>query len=193
MRSPLTLALALALVGTPAALAHGGGGGGDRPHPRGPEAVADERPPTPPPPQRRAGHARAHHLAQACVVADATADGAEVRVLGANRHLRRALAGERTFTVRLDASTDIRLVGRARRTEDGARRPAAGTHADLVAGVRVTVHIRAPRGAVAADLPAAQRVISHGAVRRCAVPVAPPRTDGGTDGGTGDGGLPPAP
>jgi hypothetical protein len=175
-RSSLALTLALTLAASSAALAHGGGHGAKPDH-RGPHGGDAEAP-------QRGGKARTQHVAHACVVAPATADGVEVRTLSANRHLRRALKGSTTFTVRIGTGTDIRLVGRARRAADGTRKPKAGTVADLTAGVRVTVRIRAPRGTAAADLPPAARIVVHGAVKRCALPPTPPPGEG-TGGGTG--------
>ena len=119
------------------------------------------------------------HLAQACVVADATATGVQVGPLSVNRHMRDALAGAPTFVVKIDATTTIRLVGRARHLPPGStprRLPKIGGFADLTVGDRVTVRIRAPRGTAAADLPAAFRIVNHGPSKRCAPPATPPAT-----------------
>ena len=180
-RASTALALALALAASSAALAHGLGHGPGGGKPGNEARGSTNRPahptggPGPSTPAPRTGKgAPTLHLAQACVVEDATADGVRVRTLSANRHLRRALGGGDTFTVRLGEGTAIRLVGRARHGAKGARPPKTGTASHLVAGVWVTVHVRAPRGTAAADLPAASRIISHGPGRRCALPAAPP-------------------
>lgn len=168
-RTSLALALSLATVaaGAPAALAHGGGGG-DR-------SGADDG-------------TRTYKL-WARVTADATPTGVNLRVLGADRDMRRALGGAKTLTAAIGTDTRIWLVGRARkdraadgrghRSPKGHRRsrdrdwndrfqPAvAGATADLTRGDLVKVRFRAPAGTAAADLPAATRIVDFGTVRAC--------------------------
>jgi hypothetical protein len=172
------LALSLAVAVAPAALAHGGPKSGDHPKPEPPAAGAAKpdgshtgKPATSP-------KLRTMHLAQACVVAAPDEDGVDLRVLSVNAHMRRALAGGRTFTAKIGDGTLIRLVGKARRGDDGARLPRIGAAEHLAPGDWVTVQIRAPRRTAAAGLPAAFRIIDHGPGRRCAVPApAPAPTD----------------
>lgn len=164
-KTPLLLALSAALIAAPVAVAH-------------PEAPAPEKH-MPGKAPHREGPKGTLHLAQACVVADATATGVQVGPLSVNRHMRDALAGAPTFVVKIDATTTIRLVGRARHLPPGStprRLPKIGGFADLTVGDRVTVRIRAPRGTAAADLPAAFRIVDHGPSKRCAPPATPPAT-----------------
>ncbi len=174
-KTPLLLALSLALVAAPAAVAH----------PDAPGHHGGDRAGTPPPAKdgatkskdRSKGPKGTLHLTQACVVSAATATGVEVGPLSVNRHMRDALAGARTLTAAIDDATVVRLVGRARHLPEGStptRAPKVGSFADLAVGDRVTVRIRAPRGTAAADLPAAFRIVDHGPSKRCAVPVTPP-------------------
>ncbi len=173
-KTPLFVALSVALAVTPVALAH-------------PDAGHPDRGDKPAPAKTRQGPKGTHYLTHACVVSNATATGVEVKTLSVNRHMRDALAGSPTLAVTIDpATTTIRLVGRARHLPEGStpkRLPRIGGFADLTAGDRVTVHIRAPRGTAAADLPAAYRIVDHGPSRRCPVstttrpprPLRPPR------------------
>lgn len=165
-KTPLLLALSVALAATPVALAHPDAGGppdrGEKPAPttsaKGPKGTL--------------------HLTQACVVANATATGVEVKTLSVNRHMRDALAGSPTLAVKIDAEkTAIRLVGKARHLPEGStpkRLSKIGGFADLTAGDWATVRIRAPRKTAATDLPAAFSIIDHGPSKRCAPPAAPP-------------------
>jgi len=169
-RTPLLLALSLALAAAPIAVAHPGG---DAPARDGAGQV--ERPA--PVKAKAKGPKGTLHLTQACVVSDATATGVEVGPLSVNRHMRDALAGAATLTASIDDATVVRLVGRARHLPEGStpkRAPRVGSFADLAAGDRVTVRIRAPRGTAAADLPAALSIIDHGSSKRCAAPATPP-------------------
>lgn len=188
-RTPLVLALSVALAATPAALAtrdahpapdrdrpahdtptsdrdrgdrgdrEQTGGKGDR------EETGD---------RGRGGKSETLYLAQACVVSTTEGTGIEVKRLSVNAHLRRALAGEKTFDVRVTDATKVQLVGRARRGEDGSKLPGTGSLKDLATGDRVTIHIRAPRGTAVDELPAAFRVIDHGKAHRCAALTPPP-------------------
>lgn len=177
-RTPLLLALSLALVAAPAAVAHPdapGHHGGDRADTAAPakDAVAKKA-------KGKKGPKGTLHLTQACVLTDATATGVEVGPLSVNRHMRDALAGATTLTASIDDTTVVRLVGRARHLHEGGtpkRAPKVGSFADLAAGDRVTVRIRAPRGTAAVDLPAAFSIVDHGPSKRCATPVTPPVDD----------------
>jgi hypothetical protein len=188
-KTPLSLALAVALVATPVALAHTGSGPSDRAtsgkeakHHRGDaghEGHKGHKGHKGDKGDKGRRHKGTHHLAQACVVADATAAGVEVSPLSVNRHMRDALGGAPTLSAKIDEDTTIRLVGRARHLPAGStpkRAPKIGGFADLTVGDRVTVRIRAPRGTAAADLPAAFRIVDHGPSKRCApaTPPAPP-------------------
>jgi hypothetical protein len=93
------------------------------------------------------------------LVGDATQDGAEITVASANRHMRRALDGATTFSATFGETTRIRLAGAAL-AEVGDKR--FGTYADLTAGDRVVVKLRAPRGTALANLPAVHRVFDLG-------------------------------
>lgn len=165
-KTPLLLALSVALAATPVALAHPDAGPSDREKPT--------------PAKTRQGPKGTLHLTQACVVANATATGVEVKTLSVNRHMRDALAGSPTLAVKIDAEkTAIRLVGKARHLPEGStpkRLAKIGGFADLAAGDWVTVRIRAPRKTAATDLPAAFSIIDHGPSRRCPAPAAPPTT-----------------
>ncbi len=177
-KTPLTIALAVALVAAPVALAHPGSGPSDRAT-SGTEGK-DHRGDTGHRGHKgHKGHKGAHHLTQACVVADATATGVDVRPLSVNRHMRDALGGAPTLAVKIDEATTIRLVGRARHLPAGStpkRAPKIGGSADLTAGDRVTVRVRAPRGTAATDLPAAFRIVDHGPSKRCATGTPAPPT-----------------
>jgi hypothetical protein len=181
-KTPFLLALSLALVAAPAAVAH----------PDAPGHHGGDRAGTPPPAKDGATKAKDRskgpkgtlHLTQACVVSAATATGVEVGPLSVNRHMRDALAGATTLTAAIGDATVVRLVGRARHLPEGitpTRAPKVGSFADLAVGDRVTVRIRAPRGTAAADLPAAFRIVDHGPSKRCAAPVTPPPGEDPTD------------
>jgi hypothetical protein len=133
MRKMIILALAAAAVAAPAAAM---GHDGNRGHFGAPPVVSYEFVGT--------------------VTSNAGADSVEVGpVRGVNRHARRSLAGATSFTVKLGGLTSIRV-------RAAGATPwwefAKGTSADLRAGDRVRIEIRAPRGTAAADLPAAARV-----------------------------------
>ncbi len=181
-KTPLLLALSVALAAAPVALAHPDAGPPDREKPA--------------PAKIKKGPKGTLHLTQACVVANATATGVEVRTLSVNRHMRDALAGSPTLAVKIDAEkTVIRLVGKARHLPEGStpkRLPKIGGFADLTAGDWVTVRIRAPRETAATALPAAFSIIDHGPGRRCAVPVTPPTTTTPTTPTTPEAPAPPA-
>lgn len=169
MRKILLTTLALAVAATPALAHRGGEAPDDRPKP-----PKHERP------EKAKGPKGTHHLLHACVVADATAPGVDLSVLGGNRHMRRVLDGADTFTAKLDADTFVRLVGRARHQHEGGtpeRLPKIGTYADLEAGDRVIVRFRAARGLEPDDLPAAFKVIDRGPSADCASETAPPGDD----------------
>ena len=186
-RTPLLLALSAVAIAAPTAFAHGpttphpvpGNGGGET-APGHTKAKKAKKP------------ALKHHLLWARVTADATATGVDLTVLGGDRDMRRALAGAKDLTAKIDDKTTIRLVGRAvatpqpaaksadHRSEKGDRkgrdrnkdkrgkkRPVAGTYADLTAGDVVKVSFRATRGTAAADLPAAARITDFGPARAC--------------------------
>jgi len=164
-KTPLLLALSLAVVATPAALAA---------HP-GPDAAH------PPKSQGAKAPKGTHHLLNACVTADATATGVELKVLSANRHMRDVLDGATTFSAKLDATTFVRLVGKARFQPEGSTPkllPRIGSWEDLDTGDVVTVRYRVKRGLDAASMPAAWRVIDHGPfAKKCPVPTTPPTTE----------------
>ncbi len=105
------------------------------------------------------------YLVRACATADATAEAVDLRRLRPNAAMRAALDGATTLTAGIDDGTRIRLAGSARRA---ARGRTAGRLADLSAGDRVVVAIRAPRGAPsAAQLSAATRIVDLGPARAC--------------------------
>ena len=161
-RTYLMAALALAAAAAPAALATSG---------QAPEKPKQEQPAD----HTAKGPKGTHYLLRACVTAEGTQTGVALDVLGGNRHMRRALAGAKTFTAKIDAGTVIRLVGRARHLPEGSvpkRLPKLGTYADLDIGDRLTVRFRAPRGTASADLPAAFRIVDHGPSKKCAPPAA---------------------
>lgn len=196
--TPALLALSLALVAAPAALNANPSPADDRPpaaergkdhagpkdakHHKGPKDVKD---PKGPEDETRPREPKGtNHLLHACVTADATEDGVELRVLRGNRHMRDVLDGATTFRADLSGDTTVRLVGKARvRTEDGRRGkgPRIGTFADLDAGDRVMLKFRAPRGGDADAMPAATLVVDHGPTVRCAVPPATPPDDENPD------------
>ncbi|WP_217913916.1 hypothetical protein [Miltoncostaea marina] len=166
MRKTLIVSTSLALIVAPAALA----APGDAPSPAAPATA------TAPATAKAKAKAKAKaprpvaHLLQACVVRDATAGGVDLAVLGGNRHMRRALDGERALSAGLADTTRVRLVGKARHGATGAtpkRAPRAGTWDALDAGDRVIVTFRAPRGTTADALPAAKLVIDRGPTKRC--------------------------
>jgi hypothetical protein len=164
-KTPLVLALSVALAAAPAALAtQPCGPGGGHGHP--------------PKHDRGKGHKDTHHLLNACVTADANATGVELGVLSANRHMRDVLDGATTFSAKLDETTRIHLVGKSRFShEHGSSRKhsKSGSWEDLDAGDVVTVRYRAKRGLDAASMPAAWRVIDHGPfAKKCPVSTTPP-------------------
>jgi hypothetical protein len=168
-KAPLLLALSVALAATPIASAHpdtaARSGDGPPAHAKA-KAKAKVKAPK-----------GALHLVQACVVADAASNGVALKAISVNRHMRGALAGERVLTAGIGEATTIRLVGRARHLPPGSvprRAPKVGGFADLTAGDRVIVRVRAPRGTAAADLPAALRIVDHGPAKRCAPSETPP-------------------
>jgi hypothetical protein len=118
------------------------------------------------------------HLVNACVTADATESGVALKVLSANRHMRRALgdgpARGTEFTASLDATTRIRLVGKARKAPDDSgmkRLPKVGGWDDLDAGDVVTVRYRVKRGTALDDLGPAWKVTDRGPFpRKCPLP-----------------------
>lgn len=184
------LALSLAVAVAPAALADGGPKSGDHPQPPAAGAAKPDGPHTGKP--ATSPKLRTMHLAQACVVAAPDDDGVDLKVRSVNAHMRRALAGERTFTAKIGEGTLIRLVGKARRGDDGVRLPKIGGAEHLAPGDWVTVQIRAPRRTAAAALPAAFRIIDHGPGRKCAVPApAPAPTDPAPPGAGGEQTPPP--
>lgn len=164
----MLLALGVTVAAAPVALAHPGAG-------------PSHRGDAPAPAKAKHGPKGTLFLTHACVVADATATGVEVTTLSVNRHMRDALAGAPTLAVTIDpGTTRIRLVGRARHLPEGStprRLPKIGGFASLTTGDRVTVHIRAPRGTAAADLPAAYRIVDHGPSKRCPTTPPPPPTE----------------
>jgi hypothetical protein len=175
--TPPVLALSAALVAAPLAMAH----------PDAPPRSGDA--PTAPAKAKKGkdkptkGPKGTLHLVQACVVADATADGVDLKVLSANHHMRKALLkGEpEPLRVGIDATTTIRLVGRARHTDPGSelkRLPTFGDHTALTEGDRVIVRIRDTRGKAAKDLAPAFRIVDHGRAKKCA-PAEP--ADPGTE------------
>jgi hypothetical protein len=164
--TPLLIAVSLALAAVPATVvAH---------HP-GPDRDA------PPKNERAKGPKGTHHLLNACVTADATATGVELGVLSANRHMRDVLDGATTFRAKLDETTLIRLVGKARFQPEGStptKLSKTGTWEHLDRGDVVTVRYRVDRGRDAASMPAAWRVIDHGPfAKKCPVPATPPPAD----------------
>jgi hypothetical protein len=170
-RTPILLAaVSLVAAATPAALlAHPSdkGKGPETEHPsKGPKA-----------PQHPKGKL---HLLNACVIADATATGVDLRVLSANRHMRDVLDGATTFSAKLDAATKIRLVGKARALPKGStpkRLPKIGTWDNLDLGDRVTVRWRVEPGLDAASMPAAWKVTDRGPSKKCALPTTEPKKD----------------
>jgi hypothetical protein len=124
--------------------------------------LAAAHPHDPPSPDDKKGAAEVAYVLGGVVAADATETAVTVDVRWANGHMRAALAGATSLEAGIGAKTTIRLYGRARKVEGerGPRRwgPKAGTYADLTAGDRVVVKIRAPRDTAAADLPEATRI-----------------------------------
>ena len=165
-KTPLLLALSLAVAATPAMLAA---------HPSSPGD-------SPPKNEKAQGKKGTHHLLKACVIADATADATaavvKLEVLSANRHMRDVLHGAATFNAKLDETTLIRLVGKARFQPEGStpkKLSKVGTWSKLEMGDLVTVRYRVDRGLVASAMPAAWRVIDHGPfAKKCPPPTTPP-------------------
>jgi hypothetical protein len=180
--TPALLALSLALAAAPAVLsAHPSSPAGDDTPPAAERGKDDAKHHRGPKDETRPREPKGtNHLLHACVTADATADGVDLRVLRGNRHMRDVLDGATTFRAEMSGDTKVRLVGEARfRTEDGRdhRGPHLGTFADLDAGDRVTLKFRAPRGGDAAALPAATLVVDHGPTVRCEMPPETPPAD----------------
>lgn len=150
-RLALGIAVAAA-VAAPAALAHPANPGGPYHAPRGPDAPKNVQ-----------------YLLHACVTTNATPSAVDLRALWGNRQMRKALAGATTLTAKIGDQTQILLTGRARKAQ--GRVPKVGTYANLIAGDRVVVRFRAPRGTAAADLPPAARIVDHGPAKVCAVPA----------------------
>src|SRR4051794_26452021 len=164
-RTPLLIAaVSLVAAATPAALlAHPSEGKGTRPEAH--------------PPVTAKGPKGTLHLFNACVTADATETGVDVKVLSANHPARKALAGATTFTATLNADTHVRLVGKARRIEGSTeKKPRTGTWDDLDAGDVVTLRYRVARGTALADLGPVSKVTDRGPFpKKCPVP-APQKT-----------------
>lgn len=120
------------------------------------------------------------HLFNACVTADAAAkdDGASVdlKVLSANHHARKVLAGATTFTATIGPDTKIRLVGKARIAPEGStekKLPKAGTWENLDQGDVVTVRYRVARGTTLDTLGPAWKVTDRGPfAKKCPVPAS---------------------
>ena len=148
MRKMIILALAAAAVAVPAvAIGHDGG-------------------------QGRLGHTPVvTYEFVGTVTGDASADAVQIgQVRGINRHARRSLAGAASLEVKLATTTRIR-VRLAGATPAWSFGP--GTSADLRKGDRVRIEIRAAKGLMAADLPAAAKVRDF--TRRAdPAPVPPP-------------------
>lgn len=167
-RTPLLIAaVSLIAAATPAALLA---------HPSdGPEGKA----PDVEHPVKAKGPKGTLHLFNACVTADATEAGVDLKVLSANRHARKALDGATTFTAELDATTKIRLVGKARKAPEGSdqkKLPKVGTWDNLDKDDVVTVRYRVKRGTLVADLGPAWRVTDRGPFpKKC--PVPDPKTE----------------
>ena len=161
--TPLLLALSLALAAAPATVAaHHPAPGGD----------------SPPKNERAKGPHGTHHLLNACVTADATPTEVKLEVLSANRHMRDVLHGAATFNAKLDETTLIRLVGKARFQPEGStpkKLSKVGTWSKLEMGDLVTVRYRVERGLDVESMPAAWRVIDHGPfAKKCPPPTTPP-------------------
>jgi hypothetical protein len=196
--TPLLLALSLAAAASPVVLSAHPSAPADQTNPAGDKAKGpkgDEPRPgeakgprhEKPRPAKAKGPKGTHHLLHACVRTDATLKSSELDlgVLGGNRHMRRVLGGETSFSAKIDDATVVRLVGKARIAPEGSatrRLPKIGTFADLDAGDRVIVRFRAARGLDADAMPAAFRIIDRGPSGRCEVvdttpPVADPPAD----------------
>jgi hypothetical protein len=85
------------------------------------------------------------------LTSDATAAGVQLDVKSANHHARKALAGATSVSLKLDASSIIRKAG---------KHPA--TFADLNAGDRVMLQLRAARSTALSSLPALKRIVDVG-------------------------------
>lgn len=186
-RTPLLLAaVSLVAAATPAAvLAHPS----DGPKGKAPEVHH---------PDKAKGPKGTLNLVNACVTADAELVDAnapdagatvDLKVLSANRHMRDVLGGGpakgKTFTAALDGTTQIRLVGKARKAPEGSglkRLPKIGTFDSLDAGDFVTIRYRVARGTALDKLGPAWKVTDHGPFpKKCPVPdpktETPPVTD----------------
>jgi hypothetical protein len=181
-RTPLLVAaVSLVAAATPAALLA---------HPSdGPKGKAPERHHHHPGKDKAKGPKGALHLVNACVTAGAEEDAEtkavtlDLKVLSANRHMRDALGGGhargKTFTATIDASTVIRLVGKARVAPEGStekKLPRFGSWDSLDTGDVVTVRYRVKRGTAVADLGPAWKVTDRGPfAKKC--PVPDPKTE----------------
>jgi hypothetical protein len=127
------------------------------------------------------------HLFNACVTANAEAAEVELKVLSANHHARKALAGATAFTAVLDGDTKIRLVGKARIAPEGSaekKLPKVGSYKNLTLGDVVTVRYRVARGTAIDQLGPAWKVTDRGPfAKKCPIPAGedpktePPTTD----------------
>lgn len=153
----ISTAMAALAVVAPAAMADQGTGKSDH----GPKAGKME--------QGQHGHkgGKAKVVAyefRGVVTADATAGSVVVEFVQGNKHIRRALGDAEMITVKIGASTRVRV--NATRTR--------GSFADLKAGDKVRVEIRAPRGTALANLPAARVIVDRGVAADWAPPVVEP-------------------
>ncbi len=98
------------------------------------------------------------------VTADATAGSVTVQFVQGNKHVRRALGDAKMITVKIGASTRVRVNATRIR----------GSFADLKAGDKVRVEIRAPRGTALANLPAARVIVDRGVAADWAPPIVDP-------------------
>ena len=165
-RTPLLIAaVSLVAAATPAALlAHPS----DGPRGKAPETHH---------PGKHKGPKGTLYLMNACVIAGVTegqpAD-LEVKVLSTNRHMRDALYGLSQVKAKLDATTKIRLVGKARKAPEGSdqkRLPKVGKPTDLAPGDFVTIRYRVERGKAFADLGVAWKITDRGPFpKKCSPP-----------------------
>jgi hypothetical protein len=165
-RTPLLIAaVSLVAAATPAALL------------AGPSDVSKGKAPEAHQPTKAKSPKGTLHLVNACVTADATETAVDLKVLSANRHARKALAGATTFTATLSADTKIRLVGKARKVEGSTTKlPRIGTWDNLDTGDVVTVRYRVKRGTALADQGPVWKVTDRGPFpKKC--PVPDPKTE----------------
>jgi len=166
-RTPLLIAaVSLVAAATPAALL------------AGPSDVSKGKAPEAHQPAKAKTPKGTLHLVNACVTAAATETGVDLKVLSANRHARKALAGATAFTATLGAETKIRLVGKARTVEGSTTKlPRIGTWDNLDTGDVVTVRYRVKRGTALADLGPVWKVTDRGPFpKKCTVPDPKPET-----------------